>query len=375
MRPGDAWRARINLWLGSCDAAVLVLSNDALKSSYVAFETNVLGYRWACDHTFRIVPVLVDVTPEHVAESALNPSQVSEWQAAVNAAGQPSAAVAEAVEHALRNVVAAASRPIERLARVVGSKLPALRDDKSLRDLADLLKIDLQWEPHASPLVLLAMQLLGSGMSLECASALRMLIQDVREFPRERIQDIVELIACAWVDIKADEIPKLAQQPAPPALILNAKRADIARMYVRSARHRVPPIRDWYFAEAKTVLSEQASEEAFIEQLAVSVRSELFELLGVDSDEELIKALDLSIRLKEPIVIALQAHGLNDTVIGTLRSKYPGVTFFLMTADCQVEAARHVHVIQPLLRPGDETQCLSQYQEFKDLALKRRGNV
>src|SRR5829696_8887708 len=73
LKAGDVWRARINLWLGLCDAAVLVISPAALKSHYVAFEANILGYRWAMDNSFKIIPVLVGVTMDEVKKSPLNP--------------------------------------------------------------------------------------------------------------------------------------------------------------------------------------------------------------------------------------------------------------------------------------------------------------
>src|SRR5580765_8490745 len=57
LKAGDTWRARINLWLGLCDAAVLILSPAVLdRPHYVAYEANVLGYRWSVDPTFRIIP-------------------------------------------------------------------------------------------------------------------------------------------------------------------------------------------------------------------------------------------------------------------------------------------------------------------------------
>src|SRR4051794_31140378 len=81
--PGDAWRSRINLWLGSCDAAIVVISREALKSDYVAFELNVLGYRrWAEERDgrkFRIIPVFSGVTIAEVNASRLAPSQAGEW--------------------------------------------------------------------------------------------------------------------------------------------------------------------------------------------------------------------------------------------------------------------------------------------------------
>src|ERR671938_1497809 len=58
LRPGDAWRARINLWLGACDAAVLVLSQQALGKPWGLYEAAILSYRNR-GGGFLIVPVLL----------------------------------------------------------------------------------------------------------------------------------------------------------------------------------------------------------------------------------------------------------------------------------------------------------------------------
>lgn len=374
--PGDAWRARINLWLGSCDVAVIILSKDALSSTYVAFETNVLGYRWACDHGFRVIPVLVGVTMADVKATPLAPSQVSEWQAEVVSGTADVSVVAESVEAALREVLPAATRPIERQANVLSGKLPEPPSDVYVRDVVELLGIDLPWQPDGALLVRLALQFLGSGMTLECARALRTFMHDA-EFRNRRLLDVVELIASAWVDMKADEIPKLVQQPSPPALVLNAFHAELARMYVLSAKHRVAPICDWYFAEATPVLGEQSDKLMYVQRFVEAVRAELLELFGVDTDEEMDQALDDSVKLREPVIIVLQASGVDGEVIETLRATYAGVTFFLLTGaeSLAPSVAGEIHFISPSLATDDEVTCLAQYQAFRQMVLKGKGNV
>jgi hypothetical protein len=42
INPGEAWRAKLYRWLGSCHGAVILFSRDALQSDWVRTETNIL---------------------------------------------------------------------------------------------------------------------------------------------------------------------------------------------------------------------------------------------------------------------------------------------------------------------------------------------
>src|SRR5262245_53749405 len=40
------WRGAIDEWIWNCDAAILVLSQHAIESKYVAYEATLLRQRW-----------------------------------------------------------------------------------------------------------------------------------------------------------------------------------------------------------------------------------------------------------------------------------------------------------------------------------------
>src|SRR5262245_32374255 len=58
LQPSHEWRTAIDEWIWRCDAAVLVLSESALDSRWVAYEAALLRQRWK--HTngqFTLMPI------------------------------------------------------------------------------------------------------------------------------------------------------------------------------------------------------------------------------------------------------------------------------------------------------------------------------
>ncbi|PYQ56207.1 MAG: hypothetical protein DMF53_26200, partial [Acidobacteria bacterium] len=125
LEPGDAWRSRINLWVGGCDAAVVLLSREALKSPYVAYENSVLAYRSAiAPASLLILPVLLDdVGFKALKESFLYPAQLEEKQAVSG-------------DLTTEEIV---SKVMDRLSRAQRCDTPTPIERRALR-LADLLK-------------------------------------------------------------------------------------------------------------------------------------------------------------------------------------------------------------------------------------------
>src|SRR5262245_26163414 len=55
LQTSQAWRAVIDEWIWRCDAAVLVLSESATQSRYLAYEAALLRQRWR--YRFPLIPV------------------------------------------------------------------------------------------------------------------------------------------------------------------------------------------------------------------------------------------------------------------------------------------------------------------------------
>ncbi len=65
LQGGDDWRGRIYGWMGKAHGAVLLLSEEALGSTFVPIELAILSFRRCREEKFPLIPVLVgDVQPE-----------------------------------------------------------------------------------------------------------------------------------------------------------------------------------------------------------------------------------------------------------------------------------------------------------------------
>jgi hypothetical protein len=63
IQPGDIWRSEIYGWIGLCDAAVILISQQAIddpEKQWVARETACLICRRYIDPSLKIIPVLLD---------------------------------------------------------------------------------------------------------------------------------------------------------------------------------------------------------------------------------------------------------------------------------------------------------------------------
>jgi hypothetical protein len=248
LEPGDMWRARINLWVGGCDAAVVLLSPKALDSPWVAYEAALLTYRNETDPGFLILPVYVDVTPEEVAASRLHPTAMTSIQS-VPGAGRT---VAEIVDDVVKEMAKAACRgdsPVERQAKRLAGRLD-LFGKTALEAAAGFIQYDLKpWLPADDARLLLAVQLQSVGMEAAIPALMSLqynLPAGMAEPERERwLHEVTEQVASSWVDQRCSErIPKLARgQVAPLGLGLNAQADLTARMYVLRASTEEP--RPW----------------------------------------------------------------------------------------------------------------------------------
>ena len=363
--PGDAWRSRINLWLGSCDTAIVIVSKEALKSDYVAFELSVLGYRrWREQREgrdFRIIPVFTGVTMKKVSQSRLAPSQAGEWMGIIQGDAQT---VADKIVDALDGVVIAAERPIEKPARVLDAYLPGT--DFYVSQATEALGYELPWDVTESKRFCLALRLLGSGMSLPAVKAVRQLRHDPA-FQPNHLEKIIGLLSSAWVDLKASEIPTLVVSETPPALLLNASFPDTARMYMRAASYQREPVLRYNVAEPNTIIEETDDNPEYMRRIVEAVRQELFRTLQVTTDADLAKELADSPTLGEPVFVVMSAPSISPSTLDELRDKFKHVAFFLLTGtkgDTTRLAGQSVYVIRPPLGATDEEKCREQYDDF-----------
>ena len=150
LRAGDLWRAEIYGWIGLCDAAVILISRQALddpSKHWVARETACLICRRYHEPSLKIIPVLLDgITFEDLeATERFRDLQLAESQCVRGAN-------VEAVAAGLQNLQPAADTPLTKLAyqiRGVLADFNPLKIETVLRFCdVDLGTLTSQLDPH-----------------------------------------------------------------------------------------------------------------------------------------------------------------------------------------------------------------------------------
>ncbi|HSF39090.1 MAG TPA: toll/interleukin-1 receptor domain-containing protein [Thermoanaerobaculia bacterium] len=371
LQPGDAWRRGMNSWLGTCDAAVILLSEDALKSSYVAYEASILAYRKEVfTPSLLLLPVLLsDVSPEALEKSHLSPARLTEWQAV---RGTPEEIVKEVLER-LKEVRFHELTPVEKQAKKVADQLRGVPDEV-LREAANELSFHLPLA-GTDPRLRLATQLLSVSMP-DALRAVQVLRPDLPAAQQaEKMKRLIDRIASSWVDLRCiGRIPRIAKGKEPVrAFGINVSRWDTARMYVVCASHEDPDDK-WRARSCPGV-----SGEDFTEALVREVREVLKHLMNSESEEELAQDLKAYHEAEQPVIVGLERSGIDDTVLSRLRSEFPHATFFLMMGP-EIEAGAPlsdalVEMLFPRLLEKEEEAFQKQYQTFERALRYRPGGI
>src|SRR4051794_6511367 len=78
LEPGDNWRAQIYQALRESDAAILLLTREAIEQSYfVQIEASYLSVQG----TKPIIPILIDVKPEELDQGVWKALEINDRQA------------------------------------------------------------------------------------------------------------------------------------------------------------------------------------------------------------------------------------------------------------------------------------------------------
>ena len=373
LEPGDMWRARINLWVGGCDAAVILLSQKALQSDWVFYEAVLLTYRHESDSGFLVLPVYVDVTPEEVAASRLHPTAITSIQF-VPGAGRTVEEIVEGVVKELAKAACRGDSPVERQAKGLAGHLD-LFEKRHLETAAGLLQYDLKpWLPADDARLLLAVQLQSVGMEAAIPALISLqasLPATLAEPAREKwLQDVVDLVASSWVDQRCIErIPALAREQATPrAMGLNALSDLTAKMYV--LRASAEELRPWKVVSCDAVVGQKQTAETIGEltvKVARAIGTELKSSLDPAVVADVLRKRNKS--FSQPLFVSLPGAGISDEILTALRQAFPHVVFFLLMGEEGVSGGpllsdSVLEILFPHLVSGDEALFLDTYDSF-----------
>ncbi|QSQ17926.1 toll/interleukin-1 receptor domain-containing protein [Myxococcus landrumensis] len=355
VRLSQDWRSTLNAWIGGCDAAVLLLSAEALKSTYVAYEVSLLSYRHTSERgRFKLIPVyLPPVTMEQVDCSPLAPARVADIQS-IRATTPEDEAIQQILNHLKEHVPF--SSVAERHARRLGgmlSQVHAVDLEAAVHRMGSEME---PWTPGLELPMKVALGLRAAG--LEKATL------GVRVF-RSRLpgvatlEEVMTLIATSWVDCRSSsEIGKCEAKSG--MLALNGDDSRTAWLYVVGACDM--PVNDsWRVVKVDGVVGDGGLDE-----LKRMVRSALAFKLNVPPEKVDETVRDL-IESQDPVFVTMRLSVLTQTTLTELRAEFPDITFFFLTSGERLsdELANQVGitVLHPLLEPGIEQPFWQLYDK------------
>jgi hypothetical protein len=367
IQEGDAWHAKLNVWLTGCDAAVVLLTPRALQSTFVQYEANVLCHRhWRTKGAFPLFPVhLLPVDQKAVEASQLKASRMHEIQAFKPSATATVDEVVARVMAAL-NAVPFGSTPLELQIRLVSEKLRAV-DRPVIDALLDDLDVDLgdwDFDEDSAPRKLAA-KLMGAGLKA-ARPILRELRGHLSASDHRALKEIVNRVGSAWVPQPAtSQLPEAAKGTRGLAAGLASPLS--ARMLVWQAYPRVSTLDHYAVAEVGAVCG-QAAGDAYVKELEGQIARALSTALERGSPEQALRRLAVLAENEEPVFVVLPYEGLSGDVLASLEANpaFRGITFFVLAGAGKPPAAFLEKAGMTWLEPAVARESEVQYCESYD---------
>ena len=364
---GENWRSTLNMWMRGCDAAIVLLSERALASRFVAYEASVLTYRNDVDDRFLLIPVFIDpVSNSAVQESPLAPTRIHDVQTIIS--GKPQAEIIQTVldqlaQHEAATEVHHHTRRLMRILRNVPEDV--------LEEAADELSVSLgAWVPPSELQLALAMKMMGLGLARSTVDTVMNLDPYLPDPAIEAAAEIADLVGSSWVDSRSvNELPRAVQQRSPVGI--NGVNPLTAIMYVIQACPRPPGNKyRWRAVQIDGVTGEMDDNSASVmkEQVQKALLIELFGGLEDEEDDALDSMLEGLRRREVHVFVVLPA--VTREVLQALQAAYPAVTFFVMLGEERpsAEALQNTELVylEPDLAAGQEKYYCTLYHEERN---------
>jgi TIR domain len=366
----DDWRQVINTWLGHCDAAILLLSEAALESDYVAYEVDVLTYRWRTERpNFKLFVLYREgLRPEALDRTRLRPARADDIQAILGSVTDE-----EAIQSTLGMLAAHVTcetlidKRIRRLAELL-SKAETANLNALAAEIQPSLKTELKgWIPSQQLHDKLAAALRGVSITVAAQGIFKIRTPLGGKGPAMRA---LEYAASGWVDCRtAAELASRANSGSD--LAIRTTSPDAVSLYIRSACD-TDAADTWPHAtvDLRSVTDESSLVATLDAAIAQAVRES-----PTASHETVLQAIDDYRSYKQPVFVSVVNGEIAAARIDDLRKHYPGVTFLLLyeasSPDEAALAPKSIDVLRPTAPADLERAFLNQYLKERDRFQRR----
>ena len=316
IEPGDSWwRNVVNTWMVQCHAAILLISDAALRSPYVGYEISILMERKQAYPDFCVLPLVLPGADTGAQAATL-----------VQALRAVQAAPRDLPSYAPAHVQDATDRIVEDL-KGMSVTLPPL--DEATAQMADILqkvapvalydaaeKLPGDSEPWFlihDPHVRMASKLMSAGS--RATEAIYRLMPSCGADDSARL---LQLVASGWANpFFANRIVDAVTKQPLPFVGLRLSRASLLKLYLARA----------FGSSGRWVLVSVEPEPWQTEDDAMaSIRAGLREALSIEDDEELTEYLR-RLRGHPRVFVAMRPTELSLGLMARLRHELPSVTY------------------------------------------------
>ena len=367
---GDNWKYEIYNWMGSCHAALILLSKNAIENSmWVVREVNNLLWRSTLDSNFVLIPIYFGVTPEDIKKNKLfDDLDLEKYHGITDRNPEDLIQVIKTklVEKLQQNLI---TTPLDEVAYQIATKLEGLSRERNRRieiinNTLDKLNIEIEpWLPNRDPCLVLATKMLNMGLY----ESVKILDCFCDHLDSKDVKQIFDLLAPSWVDLRAaNSVSECAlHKEHKTVVVLNSSDYFSADMYVRRASKRPP--KSWLIHQILGKYGVEPADEIVTEIKTLLIKelvSDEYDRSESEKRQALERALIMRNKRKKPVFIVLNYTKYIAKLLPDLQSALPLVTFLLLTGESfpahkELEGLRF-KFLEPPLEPRAENQAIEE---------------
>jgi hypothetical protein len=400
LRAGDVWRPILHRWLGECDSAILLLSEEALASEWVRTEATILTWRRSLGSPLTVVPVRIGTTRKAIATPAFTPLDLGNVQFealgfggdldAVDLSDAGERAVLDAAVDALVKrlldrlkgiAVDSENLPMRRWLRKVTNVLSKLPHDSIIDAATELGMSGLERANEADRCAIVAHRLLTASLD-EVYRTLTAL--EPRRLSESDYRYLVDLVVPVWVPALAGR--NLLDASAPGA---GTRTVAINGQYDETGLHYLARATCADVVEGQVVTVNDVTGMAPEEELLVRYQQALWRESGLSAEFEAedVDAEQLASYLAEDVrqqfvligchAAASALEGGRESVLSRLADCHQKVIFIVLAGGALWNdlAGSGVSCVTPELAEGDESKAKRMLLRIDKLWPVPRGAV
>lgn len=327
---GDRWRQTIAWWLSACQAAVVLLSEEAIASPWVRYELSVLSNRALLERNVRLVLVYLGVSPADVhRRPGFEPFQLGEVQSYHEIPDDnPDEDTLAALVKSIHEVAEVDDPPVDRLVARVRDELQEVASDRVANARSHLhATADDPWLIDADDVRHGFAQAFCSTPLNRTYRSLQTLALD-RHLAGDDVAELIDLNVMTTFDSRVvDQLHRAALGQVRRSMVTATTRGDLADVAVQTLEELRGTLHAYRFEVNGPITGLTATD------VAESLADELCHAIETSLQENPDQFLAAVARREHPVFALLtSAVGITSHVLSLLEARFPSVIFVVLSS-------------------------------------------